>query len=245
MTNKDIHKYLMGEMDQQSKNEFERKLEEDDKLRNEYELHKEIKDAVQEDEVMELRDQLEELGHSVKTERKFNLKRSDLFAIAASFTLFIGIGLLMLFHNQLTHPDDLYASYFETYPSIYSQRSVGGDSPLGIIKEKAFLAYEKENWDESRSYFRQLFEKNPEKVEYPFYLGVINLKLDNPDDAIEQFQTILENKNPLFEDQAIWYMALGYLKKNNIERSVHYLNRIISEDMANKEKASELINKLE
>jgi len=245
MANKDIHRYLMGEMDAQSEKEFERKLNEDDELKKEYELQKEIKSAVQEDDIMELREQLEDLGHSEKSKRKIHLNRSDILSIAASITLFIGVGLLMLFHNQRTYPDDLYASYFEPYPNIYSQRSVGGNSSPGETKKKAFLAYEQENWRESKSYFNELLEKNPDNVEYTFYLGVLNLKLDNPDKAIEQFQTILQKNDPLFKGQTTWYIALGYLRKSNIDKSAYFLNKIIREDMANKGKASELIKKLE
>jgi hypothetical protein len=243
MTNKDIDKYLTGQMDPQSEKEFERKLKEDNELKKEFELHKEINNAIQEDEIIELRDKLEDNG-SGKTKRKIRLNRSDLLSIAASFTLFIAVGLLMLFHSQLTNPDDLYASYFEPYPSIYSQRAVGGNTSLGQIKEKAFLTYEKENWNDSKSYFSELLEKNPGNIEYTFYLGVLNLKLDNTNKALEQFQTILQKDDPLFEDQATWYLALGYLKQDDIEKSVYYLNRILREDMANKEKASELIKKL-
>ena len=243
MTNKDIDKYLNGQMNPQSEKEFERKLKEDKQLKKEFELHKEINYAIQEDEIIELRDKLEDCS-SGKSKRKIRLNRTDLLSIAASLTLFLAVGLLMLFHNQLTDPDDLYASYFEPYPSIYSQRSVGGNTSLGKIKEKAFLTYEKENWRDSKSYFSELLEKHPGNIEYTFYLGVLNLKLDKTNKALEQFQGILQKDDPLFEGQANWYLALSYLKNGDIEESAYYLDRIIREDMANKEKASELIKKL-
>jgi tetratricopeptide (TPR) repeat protein len=245
MTNKEIEKYLMGEMDPQSEKEFEKRLKEDNDLKEEYELQKEIENAVGEEDIMNLRGQLETYAPSEVSKRKFHIYRAELLSIAAGLTLFIGVGLLMMFHSQLTQPEDLYNSYFEAYPSIYSQRSVSQNSDIGEVKQKAFLAYEKENWQEAKQHFTQLLQNNPENAEYSFYMGVLNLKLDHPDLALKNFQRILEKEDPLFEDQSIWYSALGYLKKGNIKESVFHLNKIVREDMAHKEKASELLKKLE
>ena len=243
--NKEISKYLGGEMDAQSEKEFEQKLLNDKDLRNEFELQKGIQNALSEEDVMELRDDLEQYEPPAKGGKKNQLRWSDSLAAAAFITLLIGIGMLWIYHSQITKPDELYASYFEPYPSIYSQRSVNKDSEQGTLKRKAFLAYEKENWEKAIDHFDKLLLLQPEKAEYAFYAAILDLKLNNAYRAIKRFQTVLKKEDPLLEDQTIWYIALAYLKEGNVEESEEYLQQIIKEDMANKEKASKLLRRIE
>jgi len=243
--NKEISKYLSGEMDAQSEKAFEQRLHNDKDLRNEFELHKEIQNALSEEDIMELREKLEEFGPSSQSKKKFRLKWGDALAVAALVTVFIGIGMLWIYHSQITNPDELYASYFEPYPSIYSQRSIEAESESGNLKQKAFLAYEKESWRKAQDHFDKLLLLQPEKTEYVFYSGILDLKLNETHKAINHFRTVLNKKDPLLEDQIIWYIALAYLKEENIEKSTEYLQKIVNEDMINKEKALKLLRRIE
>ena len=243
--NKEISKYLSGEMDAQTEKEFEQKLSNNTALRNEYELHKEIQNALGEEDIMELREKLGEYGPSTRQKKRFRLKWGDALTAAALVTLFIGIGMLWMYHSQITNPDELYASYFEPYPGIYSQRSIDADSESGTLKQKAFLAYEQENWEKAQNHFDELLLLQPEKAEYDFYAGMLDLKLNDTPEAINHFHTVLDKADPLLEDQTIWYIALAHLKEKNIEKSVEYLQKIVKEDLANKKKAMKLLRRIE
>jgi len=243
--NKEISKYLNGEMDAQTEKEFEQKLNNDKALRNEYELHKEIQNALGEEDIIELREKLDAYRPSARPKNRLRLKWSDALSAAALVTLFIGIGMLWMYHSQITNPDELYASYFEPYPGIYSQRSIDVDSESGSLKRKAFLAYEEESWEKAQDHFDQLLLLQPGKTEYVFYAGMLDLKLNDTHKAIDHFRTVLDKANPFFEDQAIWYIALAYLKEENIEKSVEYLQKIVNEDLANKKKATKLLRRIE
>ncbi|MGM0497478.1 MAG: tetratricopeptide repeat protein [Bacteroidota bacterium] len=243
--NNEISKYLNGEMDAESEKMFEQKLHNDKNLRNEFELQKEIQNAIGEEDIMELREKLEEYEPSARPGKKFRLKWPDVLAAAGFVTLLIGIGMLWIYYSQITNTDELYARYFEPYPSIYSQRSVDEDSKHGILKKEAFLAYEKENWDKAKNHFDELFLLQPENAEIAFYTGILELKLNNTHKAIKRFRILLEKDDPLLEDQTIWYIALAHLKEGNVDKSVEYLKKIVKDDMANKEKASKLLRRIE
>ena len=243
--NKEISKYLSGEMDAQSEKAFEQKLSNDKDLRNEYELHKEIQNALGEEDIMELREKLGEYGPSSRSKKIFRLKWGDALAAAAMVTLLIGIGMLWIYHSQITNPDELYASYFEPYPSIYSQRSIDADSETGTLKRKAFIAYEQESWEKAQDHFDKLLLLQPEKTEYVFYAGMLDLKLNDTHNAINHFRVVLDKEDPLLEDQTLWYIALAHLREENIEKSIEYLQKIINEDLVNKKKASKLLRRIE
>ena len=243
--NKKITKYLNGEMDAQTEKVFEQELRNNKDLRSEYELHNEIQNALGEEDIMELRERLEEYGTSGKTKKKKSLKWADSLTAAALTALFIGVGILWIYHSQITNSDELYANYFEPYPSIYSQRSIDVESESGTLKRKAFLAYEKENWRKAQDHFNELLLLQPENTEYAFYGGMLDLKLDKSNEAIKHFRTVLHKEELLLEDQAIWYIALAHLKEENIEKSIEYLQEIVREDLANKDKALKLLRRIE
>ena len=243
--NKEISKYLSGEMDAQTEKEFEQKLQNDKDLRNELELHKEIQNALGEEDIMELREKLEEYAPSARKKKRFRLKWADALTAAALVALLVGIGMLWMYHSKITNPNDLYASYFEPYPSIYSQRSIDAESEVGTLKRKAFLAYEGENWEKAQNHFNKLLLLQPEKTEYAFYSGMLDMELNKTRNAIKHFRTVLDKDDPLLEDQAIWYIALAHLREGNLEKSVEYLQQIVKEDMANKEKALKLLRRIE
>jgi len=243
--NKEICRYLSGEMDAQSEKDFEQKLRHDEELRKEFELRKEIQNAVGEDDVMDLRERLSQYDTSETGKKRIRAKKVNTLTAAAFISLIIGIGMLWIYHFQMTNPNELFSANFEPYPSIYSQRIVETDTEKGTLKEKAFLAYEMENWEEARGHFDKLLRLQPENPEYAFYGGVVELKLNDARKAIKRFRLVLEQDKTLLKEQTIWYIALAHLKLGNVDRTAEYLQKIINEDMTNKEKALELLRKIE
>lgn len=245
MNNNDlICKYLLGGMDADSEREFAQELKNNPELHKEYEFQKEVAEAITEDDIMELRGELESIESSRRKGLKLHLTNIQKFTAAASITLFLGLGLLWLYIGQITNPQELYASYFQTYPNIHSQRSVNKDAQTERLERVAFQAYEEKNWTVAVSLFNELIDASPENTTYVFYGGIVNLKQEKPEQAISHFKEVLQEQDNLLASQANWYIALAYLKTGNINQVKYYLDKIITANMDRKEEAKELLQKL-
>ena len=194
---------------------------------------------------MELRDQLQniiETGDQTTDEK--NTRRFYTMAAVAFVTILLGIGMILMHFGRVQKPDGLYAEYFKPYPGIFSQRSANHASEMETLKTEAFYAYENGLWREAHESFSDLVETSDDLV-YVFYLGIVELKLDQPESALNHFEQVLKQNNPLFAEHAQWYAALANLKNGDISASITRLKYVVREKSVHSERAEELLKQLQ
>jgi tetratricopeptide (TPR) repeat protein len=132
-------------------------------------------------------------------------------------------------------PLQLYAANFQPYPNAFepTQRDAN------VSRDKratAFAAYEQKNYEVAATLFKELVaEKN--EPEILLLLGNANMILDRDDEAMNNFQSLI-NEFDALDEQGKWYLSLCYVKSGEVDEAKKILKDIDSEQ------AHKLLNKL-
>ncbi|MFP4449201.1 MAG: tetratricopeptide repeat protein [Bacteroidales bacterium] len=240
-----ICRYLDNELDDREKRAFEQRLAEEEDLKKEFEFQRDLKESLMEDEVMQLRDKLNQITSEERTFRTFSVKHVVLYAAAAVVITIVSMGT-WLYVNQLSKsPEELYTEYYNAYENIYSKRSGENiDEDNYSLIENAMGAYEQKDWEKAEKYFGLLLERESNDVFVNFYAGIVYLEQQKGQEAIETFETVTDDKENLFREQAYWYTALAYLQKEDIDSAREYLEKIVDEEMTKIDEARKLLRTL-
>jgi len=84
----------------------------------------------------------------------------------------------------------------------------------------------------------------PDNSTVHFYAGISHLALNDLERARSSLQKTIADENSQLTEPAEWYSGLLYLKENDLEKARAILNNIISMDGMYKERAMELLNRL-
>ncbi len=242
-----IEKYLAEEMQGEELENFEAQLQTDVELKEELMLHRQLAETLKGEKVHELRSVLNEVDKDWKAPSKkdsakivkFNFRR--ILTIAAVLVLLI-VGYQWFTNNNLSS-EELYTSNFEPYPMLLNQRSVEENTVNSITFNNAITFYNKNQFMEAEAAFDKLLQTQPDNISYQFYQANIFLASQNATDAIPIFQKIIAENNPLFGEQARWYLSLAYLQLGQKENARALLEKIQEGQFKAKE-ASTILNQL-
>jgi tetratricopeptide (TPR) repeat protein len=237
-----IEKYLAEEMQGEELKNFEAQLQTDDKLKEELGLHRQVAETLKGEKVHELRNVLNDIDENwnVSTKKdsakivKFNFRR--ILTIAAAVALLV-IGYQWLTNSNLPS-EELYASNFETYPMLLNQRSAEENNASPVTYNNAITFYNKKEFTQAEAAFSKLLQDQPDNVSFQFYQANILLASQNAAAAIPIFQKIIDGNNPLFEEQARWYLSLAYLQLDQKGNAKALLEKIQDGQFKSKEASS-------
>ena len=230
-----IIKYFEGTLSNLELKEFNTLLINDNDFKEAFEFEKELQETL----VLNDREQLKtEMQH---WDTVYNKRRFKHWQIAASLLVLIGTSLLFFFNSQSSSTDKLYASYFEPYRNIV-QPIVRGEYK-DDIQSKAFEAYETKDYKNAILHFNEILKEKPNAT-ISFYKANALMQLNKANQAIIILETNIKNSDTL-QDRNLWYLALAYLKKNNIDASKKTLNLLLSQSNFKAKEASVLFEKLD
>lgn len=226
-----IQEYLEGAMSAEESREFEKELKKDPQLKEDYELVAEMEEELGNTEVDVFRDSLKEAIEEEKEGRVVSMWRRKLvqFSAVASVLLLIFVAFGQFQKYQQAGQKDSLADISEKYFFAYPKPPVRGENN----KNMGFFFEDYEN--KSFSSAKQIARNN--KLEVPsFYLGVIELGLNNPDEALRLFN---ENDGGIFypsnftlsgdsniDNEHSYYIGLSYLAKGDKKTAISYLEKI-------------------
>ena len=230
-----IIKYFEGTLSETELKEFNTLLLNDNDFKEAYEFQKELQDTL----VLNDREQIKkELQDWDKAQNKSRFKP---WQIAASIIILLGTSLLLFFNSQSSSTEELYASYFEPYRNIV-QPIVRGEHK-DDVQSKAFEAYEAKDYENAILYFNEIINDEPSAT-ISFYKANALLQLDKANQAISILEANVKNPDTL-HDRNLWYLALAYLKNNNIDASKKALKQLLSQSKFKSKEATILIKDLE
>lgn len=206
--------FLKGKLSKENNALFLDRLKKGDEFAKNLTMEKEIVDAIKYQENILLREQLDKIHKKVIPAHSIGGKRMFLNLLAAA--IFIGVlvttGIFMN-NNMGSSHQDLANSYFEPYDFTVVQRSaIGEDEKQFLLFEK----YQKKNYAECIPLFNELLSSNPEDNDLKLGLGISHFKLDETASAHQQFDEIINDRDPFLQDKAKWYKALTFLKESKI-----------------------------
>ncbi|HAF28689.1 MAG TPA: hypothetical protein DCG75_06535 [Bacteroidales bacterium] len=237
-----IEKYLMNEMSVREQIEFEESLRTNPDLMKEFLLRRRINDAITEDDILNLR---QNLNHIINLETEEPNKRLYIYsAVAAILVFVIVVSGIFLNREKQVEKNSLFASYYSAYPAMMSFRSLSDQNDTTKLMYEAFNFYDENEYDSAAVYFKMVLEKDATNTMSQFYLSVCEIENNNLIEAEEYLSDLIQKKNHIFWEQSNWYLALVYLKQNELDSAESILNKVVQENMTQKPDAEIILKKL-
>lgn len=174
-----------------------------------------------------------ENGKSADSLEKGEIKKLNWFYISTAIAAVFIIGLFLLLPFQSSN-EEIFADNFKPYPNVLSS-NVRGEQAL---TEDALYYYDLGNYIKSIELFTA---KSTLSYQDKFYLANSYLAEGEVDQAISLLQEAKTNL-PDFKEQSTWFLALAYLKADDLEKAKTELKLLSSSEGSYQQKAETLLN---
>jgi hypothetical protein len=217
---RDIQAYLRGTLPKIRKEKFESRLQTDTDFRIKFEEMKPIIETLSDlqteqkiRELIELRknEKIDDIQPTKKIQ--FLYSKTLKYAAAACVILFLGI----IWYDSTSHIR-LYDEYYTPENAFRS------NSMSGCPDESKLNLYYKKEYTE----FLASIEKEPKTLCIYYYEALGSLELNNPEKAQTLFLKSINAQDNYIKQSSEWYLALTYLKKNEDQKSINILQKIIN-----------------
>ena len=219
-----IQPFLDGELSREELDWFSKELESNAVLAEDIRLYREVDSAIREQDVMDLRDQLDVIHNSIGDPSVAPVKHTRYrkvlsYAAIASLAVLLSLGVLLkVQHKKLTN-QQIYQRHFEPYEVTMVYRSAETEDLL----RRAVTAYDAQQFTAAIGLFEQLLQSYPDEMEYQLSLGISYMETDQYDKAGGKFTKIIDHNDNLFIEQAEWYLGFCYLQTGqNTEARTHF-----------------------
>ncbi|MDX2430318.1 MAG: tetratricopeptide repeat protein [Bacteroides sp.] len=151
------------------------------------------------------------------------------------------IGLIsFIFINRISpDPLKLYAEYYQPYPNI--------NKPLTRLEDKSddpYFLYETGKYRDAITGFKTLLEANPDDEAALFYTGIIQMELQDFEQAAVQFEQLLAQQPGTYSRPALWYISLSYLQLEQTEKAIEFLRELADEEDLYSRNSGKILEKL-
>jgi tetratricopeptide (TPR) repeat protein len=221
-----IDRYLMGQLTEAEKRQFETEFASDEALRDSVRYRQDLMAALKTEGRDALRKELKTLEQASRRPSTFGLRLHPLriwyfSAAAAAVAVLIA---LALFNSGRQQSKDLFATHFQPYPNVLVPMERDENTP-GDLPARAFGYYEQGAYDRAIPILQQLAEGDPQS-DYGYYLAMCYLELGEADRAISLLEPLSRSTRTRFARHAQWYLALAFLKSGKQQEAIGLLREI-------------------
>lgn len=157
-------------------------------------------------------------------------------SIAASIAVFLLVGASFLFNmNDPLTNQELFGQYYTTESSILNVRS-GNTADFSPLNE-GMQYFEQKNYNKALN----AFKLDADNVVVKLYSGFSYMELQQYDQAISEFEDIIDQNDNLFIDQAEWNLGLCYIITNNTDQAKETLTKITNSNTIYNIRAQQLL----
>lgn len=232
-----IEAFINGELSGKELSDFELALQEDDKLQEQVDLHRDVQRILADKETLELKKQLIEISKEVPTEVKMGISRYLYLSVAA--TIVLCISLVFVLKNGQKSEVELFQSYYTEFPAESRLRGERQESSF----EEAMKLYDEGMYLQAINAFQSEFAKDTSNHLILIYLGNCYMKTQKWDNASETLSKIPSNSRFIYD--AYWFTALSNLREKQFEPAKELLTKLVSTNSIYKRKASELLEQID
>lgn len=224
-------KYFSNSLSEDEFVQLQQLLETDAVFREAFYSELEIQQAVAREKHRPLKERFEKLEQIPE-------RKNTWYLYAAALAALIAIG--SLFYNTQSDYQELYAVHFEPYPNIIAPAvRNASENPM----ENAFSHYNNRNYKEAIKAFDALYETDT--TGYVTFYYAMSLMADS---QVKKAINTLESPNweipQKLQSQTDWYLALSYLKSENKEKAIFYLEKVIITDGAMAAQAKNILQEI-
>jgi tetratricopeptide (TPR) repeat protein len=169
-------------------------------------------------------------------------KRNWRIYYRAAALLLIALSSLLYLFSQKSPHEALFEKYFRPYPNTIPITR-GENSEMKL--KQGLAEYEFENYEQAAIILEEVINSEPGNSVAHFYLGISLLFLNHPDQAISNFQDVIQIGNNEFVEHANWYLGLSFLKKGELDQAKIIFRNWQSEKQRYEQQTKELLNSLE
>ena len=231
-----IENYLNNDLPGTDKEQFEKELQENEELRNEVQLHREMQTAIGDADTIAFRKKIEPLSSEKRSKK--SISSSSILKIAAVFIVILATTFFLI-QSKNNNGNGLFQDYYVLYPVEDLLRGQSANEQRQQLLKK----YSNMEFAEIVDDLESLSAEFPEDSSLQMYLGNCYLNTGADTKAVSLFDKIPADSKHY--DHAQWYLALAYLKEENREMAKKTLEHIVSRASIHKENALELLSELE
>lgn len=243
---KEIDGYIYDELTKPEMALFEAELAHNKDLYSEIDLMKSIDNALQEKDIMQLRNNLRNIAKDNIKEKptelsivgRFRPKKFAISIAAASFILLIGItGIL-----GYTSEGDIYQKFYTKYETAGISRSSNSSSDQKFAL--ALQKYNNQDYQSALNLLQEVISKDENNIASHFYSAISLQELGKYKNAIEEYEVVVVDKDNLFMEQAEWYIGLCYIQTREDKKAIKQFKKISDEKGFYQQKALAILRKM-
>jgi len=252
-----IEDYLLQRLSTEQNLAFEQQLKNDPPLVKDLELHNLLLQGIElEGKLTKFSKHLNTLKTASSSEHISNLvvakrqatgktgasvKTIQRWIAGAAAVILLLVGSYWYLNDDST--ESLYNKYYQVYPGSVQKSIVRGDTSY-TLEEQAMQAYEGRNYQRAAALITSVIQTKPEDPDWPFYLGISYLELNDFKQAERYLKISATNPRSMYIKQAQWYLALSYVKNNQNAQAKEILNNLKLQTGVYSDKAKQLVEHL-
>lgn len=245
----EIDAFLDDAMTDKKRESFLEELSGSRELKREVELVRQIGNALGEKDVMELREQLREVAASEsKLEGRSLMELAgrrkgikQLVTFAAMFLLLLGISGIHTFTSLSGR--DSYTAFYKAPSAPSSFRDAGTPDATGLTG--GFRLYNQGHYASALLLLKEEAYAEPFNPAAVFYAGASYQGLREYNNAIAEYERIIQHRDNLFVEQAEWYRALSLVGKGSYRDAATNLGDVVKRRGFYLRQAEALLSRIE
>jgi len=239
-----VDDYILGHLTEQDVLAFQEELKQNSALAEALDSQERILRGMTEGGRMELKAELKAIHQKVvqapKPEAKVRKINWRPFVAAASLLL-LGLVAWWAWAPQANTPQQIFATHYEPYELMLAMRDEGEDKRIG----EAAKLYRQRQFAEAIPILEALIEKEGEHSQKLLALAISRFENGESEKAFLPLQQIIKDKDPFLSDQAQWYSALFYLKLDQSQKAIPFLEVLAkSPNAAKRSEAQKMLAQL-
>ena len=240
-----IQPFLDGELSREELDWFNKELQSNAVLAEDIKLYREVDSAIREQDVMDLRDQLDVIHNSIgdpskEPEQHSRIRKMLSYGAIASLAILLSFGVLLkVQHKKLTN-EQIYKRHYEPYEVTMVYRTGETQSLINLAQTR----YDEKDFIGAIEIYEQILGKEPGNMESNLYSGISYMETEQYSKAENRFGAIIDHNDNLYIEQAEWYLGFCYLQTGrNLEARAHFKEIAKGEGSFNK-KARKLMRSI-
>lgn len=237
-----VDQYFEHELSEKEIAQFEADLLTNEELKKEYELQKRVNTFLGDKSFHDFFSAMTKVEDELSLKNGRSKQKRYLWYAAASIALIMGANLLSPLLLTPPSGQELFAENYKIAPSSLSNRSYSEDL---LMLDQGLMAFDQQRFEQSSFVLKEYLREHQNHQMAQFYLALSHIEMDQVDEAISCLIPLSTDNNCLYSDQASWYLALSYIKTEEFDKAITELNKIKDKKHYKKDKALELLEKLD